>query len=89
MAKTRWCYLDLVVLPAGKTQRLDLADVGNVPVNAGTGQADEHPQRGRTPVGICATTTGSSLTEGSPEYLMGQFHIEMLSQYTGGICELK
>lgn len=42
-----------MVLPAGKAQGLDLADVGNVAVDPRAVQADEHAQGAGAPVGIC------------------------------------
>ncbi len=46
-------HLHLVVLPVGKGQGLDLADVGNVAVDPRAGQTDEHPQGAGAPAGIC------------------------------------
>lgn len=45
-------YLDLVVLPVGERQGLDLVDVENVAVNPGTVQTNEHPQGAGTPTRI-------------------------------------
>lgn len=42
-----------MVLPVGEAQGLDLADVGDVAVDPGAGETDEHPQGARAPAGIC------------------------------------
>lgn len=48
-------YLHLHVLPGVQAHGLDLADVGDVPVNPRAAQTDEHPQGVRGPVRICKT----------------------------------
>lgn len=48
-----WSHLHLVVLPVRQAQGLDLADVGDVAVDPGAGQADKHSQGAGAPLGIC------------------------------------
>lgn len=49
-----------MVLPVGKAQGLDLADVGDVAVDPRAGQADEHPQGAGAPPGICREEDGET-----------------------------
>lgn len=53
-------HLHLVVLPVGKAQGLDLADVGDVAVDPRAGQTDEHPQGAGAPPGICREEDGEN-----------------------------
>lgn len=51
-------HLHLLVLPVGEAQGLDLADVGDVAVDPGARQTDEHPQRAGAPPWICREEDG-------------------------------